>query len=237
MTLVTWLGPVLELGILLGLIVRRRLGRAVVLPFLLVALIASATIVGLCPACNTWDFWLLKEFVHAALFLLLGLELAHRAFAAGPARRAARRWTGVVLVVSGVLLWTAPRGLLIVEILPRLMGSLAWLYLGLAIVMLRHNVRIDRLHDAILSGFAPYLMVYAATWSQASENTRLANIVNPLVFTAVLCTLLHAAWVDARPLDVPWLRRHLRPIRDERPPEPSSTHGVPHIAAFRRMTA
>jgi hypothetical protein len=50
MALVTWLGPVLELGILLGLIVRTRLGQVVMLPLLLVALIASATTVGLCPA-------------------------------------------------------------------------------------------------------------------------------------------------------------------------------------------
>jgi hypothetical protein len=221
MALITWLGPVLELGILLGLIVRRRLGQVVMLPLLLVALIASATTVGLCPACNTWDFWLVKEFVHAALLLALGFEMAQRVFTDAPARRAARRWTAFVVMAMLALLVSGGREFLIVGILPRLIASIAWLYTGLAIVMLRYGVRTDPIHDAILSGFPPYLMLYAATWSQVTDSTRMAAFLNPLVLIGVLAALLHAAWRPPRARDVPWLLRRLRGRRTRQPSPPA----------------
>lgn len=211
MTLVTWLGPVLELGVLTGLILRRRLSQAATLPLLLFALVLTDATVALYPQYNTWDFWLTKEFVHAALFLLLALELSHKAFADPAAHRAARRWVTLVIALTILLIVAAPHGRLIVEVLPRLMGALAWLYLGLAVVMLRYNARIAPLHDAILTGFAPYLIIYAATWNRASESTSAANIVNPLVFFVVLIALARAAWSRPSGNDAPWLARRLRP--------------------------
>lgn len=228
--MVMWLGPSIELGILAGLAVRRRLGRLVALPCLLLALIVSATVVGTCGACNTWNFWLAKEATHAALLLALAIELMLRVFP-GPARRAAAYWLVFVLAVMTALVLTTHHGL-IVEVLPRVLGAIAWLYMGLMVVMLRYDVHIEPLHDAILSGFTPYLMVYAATWSQAADDTRIANLVNPVMFVFVLLLLLRAAWQRGVPRTRPWLRRSYVPGHSEPPPSPSR-----HSLCSRRQTA
>lgn len=70
------------------------------------------------------------------------------------------------MTVMTALVLTTPQGWLIVEVLPRVLGAIAWLYTGLIVVMLRYDVHFEPLHDAILSGFTPYLMVYAATRSR-----------------------------------------------------------------------
>lgn len=218
-TILTVSGPVLELAILTGLLVRRRVSRAATLPFLLLALIVSATVVAVCPDCNTWDFWITKELTHIALFLLLALEVGARAIEAREARRAACRWGAFVLAVTLTLVVTAHGAGVVVEILPRLMGAIAWLYTGLIVVMLRYDVRVEPLHDAILSGFTPYLVVYAATWSHAADDTRIANLVNPVMFVFVLLLLLRAAWQKDAPRAPLWMRRSYR----TGPPEPPSS--------------
>jgi hypothetical protein len=187
-------GPILEVGVLAGLILRRRLHESIALPCLMAALVVSTFLVVLCPACNTWRFWLAKELVHASVFAWLGIEVALLATREPAARRAAWRWIGCVAVLSVPLLAFAPRGAPAVEIVPRLMGSIAWLYTGLAVVMLRHDVRLTLLQDTILAGFTPYLIVYAATWNRAATDTAVANIVNPILFLLVLVALTIAAW-------------------------------------------
>lgn len=217
---ILWLGPLLETAILTGLLVRHRLGKIATLPCMLIALIVSESVVGLCGACNTWKFWLVNEFAHAALLLALAVELILRVFP-GPARRAAVYWLAFVMAVMTALVLTTPQGWLIVEVLPRVLGAIAWLYMGLMVVMLRYDVHIEPLHDAILSGFTPYLMVYAATWSQAATDTSIVKIVNPVMFVFVLLLLLRAAWQQGAPRTRPWIRRSYDPGNSEPPPSSS----------------
>lgn len=222
-TALTVIGPLLEAAILVGLIRRRRLAKAVSLAPLLLALIASASTVALCPSCNTWDFWIVKELTHDALFLLLALELTTRVIDEGPARRAAWRWLAFVFAVTLVLVVSAPGGWIIVELLPRLSVAIAWLYMGLMVVMLRYGVRVEPLHDVILSGFTPYFMLYAVTWSQAAQDTTVANMVNPVMFVFVLVLLLRVAWQKDSHRALPGMRR-LYERRRSQPRSTSSSH-------------
>lgn len=221
--LITWLGPLLEVGILVGLVHRRRLSDVVMLPVLLVSLIASATVVGICPSCNTWSFWVVKECIHTGLLLALGLELAQRAFPSAPGRRAARRWASFVTVTMLVLVATIWRELAMVELLPRLVASVAWLYTGLSIVMLRHSRRVESLHDTILTSFAAYLMVYAALWSQVTHSAEVVALINPPVQLAVLAAVFYAAWAAT-----PRVRSAARASR----PAPPGDADVPRGAAL-----
>jgi hypothetical protein len=198
-TILLWAGPVLEVAILGGLIVRRRVRRAYLLPVFLVALMLPNALIGIEPAINTWRFWSAKEALHALLAFALGLELAWRIFGHLPgAAHAAKRWILLVAVLSIALVFAAPAAHPALSIVPRLLVGTAWLYTGIALTMLRFMLPIDPLHKAILLGFAPYMMLYAATWGRVKGPATLAvaNVVNPLMFVGVMVALLLAAWRD-----------------------------------------
>lgn len=211
--LLLWIGVALDIGVLVGIVVRRRVRHAISLAPLLVALIASAVTVGVCPACNTWPFWLAKEFIHAGLFLLLGLELAWRLFPSLPkARSTARLWFAFVLVAMAALLLTAPHGPVMVQALPRIAGAIACLYAGLTLVLAVWRVPISTFHDALLSGLSVYAILYAVTWAYLSTaDTAVANVINPTVFNVVMAYLAWVVWrredpPPAPPVLVRWLQ-------------------------------
>lgn len=197
--LLLWVSVALEAAILMGVHVRGHTRRAVTLPPLLVVLATSAGVAGLCPACITWTFWLIKELLHALLFLCLGVELAMRVFDRLPhARRLALAWTGLVLLGLAVALLAAPSGPRMVEILPRIAAATAWQYGGLTLLMWlaswRAALEPHELHRSLLVGFALYAMFYAATWGRSGADTTIAGLANPLVFDLVMLLLLRAAW-------------------------------------------
>jgi hypothetical protein len=187
-----WTGVALDMGVLVGLFVRGRWREAWLLPVVIAAFLVSATTVGLCPGCNTWTFWLAKEFVHATLMLLLGLELTVRAFpprASG--RQAALACSSVVVLASAAFLVTTPAA---IDVLPRLIACALCLYAGLTLVMASYGLSLGALHDGLLYGFPVYLIFYVGTWGFTGDDTRLANLVSPLVFNFFMLNLLCVAW-------------------------------------------
>lgn len=199
-TLLLWAGVALEIAVLLGLVLRGNAGRVLTLPPLLVVLATSATLVGLCPTCSTWDFWIAKELLHELIVFALGVELAVRLFAPHPRTRwAACAWVALVAAGLAAVLATTPGVPHTVEILPRIAAALAWLYAGLTLLMLlaswgRGALVPDDLHRTLLVAFALYTMFYAITWSRTGDDTTVAGIANPLVFDLVMLLLLRAAW-------------------------------------------
>ncbi len=190
-----WVGPLLAAAILAGLAQDSRWRLCLALPLFLAVTLITTGIVGLCAACATWDFWIAKELLHAALLLLMGLELGTRLFRGLPySHSQARRRIAGVLVLTAFLLATAPRGPVTVVVLPRLLLGLAWLYMGLWLVVRGSRLSIEPLHSAVLGAFTPYLLVYAVTWARASEGTAVANVLNPVMSTVVLVVLLLASW-------------------------------------------
>lgn len=196
--LLLWTGVALDLATLAGVIVRGHWKRTLLLPPLLVVLAASATLVGLCPDCNTWDWWLAKELLHEALFFALGVELALRLFGSGSRLRwAASAWTLLVLIGLAAPLLLMPARPPLIDVLPRIAAALAWLYGGLALLLLvsrRGLGDTDQAHVALLVGLALYTMFYAVTWLRTGDDTTTAGAASPLVFDLVMVLLLRAVW-------------------------------------------
>ncbi len=187
-----WMGVALDVGMLVGLAVRGRWRDSWICPLVISAALASALTVGLCPACNTWTFWLLQEFGHIALLLLLGVELSLRLCPLDtPARRHMRAWIAVVLVIAvGLVIGAAG-----IDALPRLIAAVIFLYTGLTLVMVAHGLKISlALHEALLYGFPPYLLVYVTTWGYTREDTTWAGLLSPLAFNLMMLNLLRVAW-------------------------------------------
>lgn len=193
--LLLWWGVGLDAGVLLGLLVRGHWRRAYLLPIVLLATLAATGTIGLCPRCNTWDFWLTKEILHGGLLLLLGVELTLRLCPRRTlVRRRALTWVGIVFAALLVLVATAPPTPLIVHMLPRLIASVIFLYAGLTVILAHHELTLEALPDAVLYGFQFYLVVYVATWGFTGTSTRWAGLLSPLAFNLMMMNLLRVAW-------------------------------------------
>ncbi len=192
---IAWSCVALEVLLLAGLIVRRRVSHSYALAALVVAWLTSALIVGICPSCLTWRTWLFSELVHALLAFLVAVELAYRGFRQVPR---AWWWAKTALLATAVLgaglVYLAQPSALSIGLVPWLLGALACLYMALWLVALAVALPQERLHTATLTALSPYLIVYAVTWGQVQADTRMANLVNPLMFTAALALLVRAAW-------------------------------------------
>lgn len=197
-----WSGPVLEVGILAGLVTRGRVHRLRSLPVLLVGLLGSGAAVALWPSLRTWTFWTAKEALHALLFLAVGLETSARIFGHLPgAALVARAWLVVVTVVTMAVIALPPYGHPALTLIPKLLGGTAWLYLGLLATRLFFRMPLDPLHRAVLLSVGPYMMLYAYTWGRVDSGFGVAQtgLLNALAFVAVLVVLLVASWRDERP--------------------------------------
>jgi hypothetical protein len=147
-----------------------------------------------------------------AVIIGIVLEIAIRVFRRMPtAMRSARRGLGLVLLTtSAAVLWAPvptpatampPQAhplmfALVTEVLPRLAYGSAWLCVAQLVVMLRYLVPLDPLHRAVLFGFGPYLVLYAAALGSARspEPSWLVYELTPLVYLGVLVMWTHAAW-------------------------------------------
>lgn len=207
-----WLCVALELVLLAGLVVRGRVRQCYTLPVLVTTWLASASIVGVCPGCNTWRFWAVKETIHAVLAVALGLELAVRVFGSLPrAWLLARLVIAATAVLAVALVWTAPPAPWSVRVLPWLLAGVAWLYTGLGLILLFFRMPVETLHRTLLWSLSPYLMLYAATWGHTREDVSLPNTLNPFAFTATLAFIVWAACrregttPEGHPATVAWL--------------------------------
>lgn len=223
-----WSGLALEAGTLAGLVVRRRLRRLVLLPVLVVAIFVSTVVPLAWPATYTWTFWLARELGHAALALLMGLELGLRLlFRIREAQREARRW--ILGVFAGLALIAVVASFLppVTALLPATVFAVTWLYLGLLAVSAHHGLPMDQLHKTVLQGFSGYMFVYTCTWAFAHTDTALANTLNPIAFDLFMLALLWSAWrgealADASPQAVAYFWPWRRFERSRRAPLPLS---------------
>jgi hypothetical protein len=219
-SLLIWLGPVLEVGILAGLIVRRRAGRLWTLPLLVVGLLVAGVLLGLRPELRTWRVWTLKEALHALLFLAVGFEIVGRMFANLPgAARVARLASWVVILSTAIVIVLPPYGHPALTTVPRLLAGTAWLYLAALLLRIVFLVPLDPLHKTVLIAFGPYMMLYALTWGRVGSSAEVERVglINALAFVAVLSALLAAAWrADEGPRAAPETVRLLWPWRSSR---------------------
>lgn len=204
-------GPVLAGWVLAGLVARRRLCHAYLLPPFLVALIVSAALPVVNPRGYDWTAWLIKETVHTVLAFALGLELAVRLFRNLPGAALVARGTVLaVLAGTAALVASAPwqQGVvadLSVIVLPRVIVGLAWLYFGVAMTTAFFTLPEDRLHRAVLATFPFYFMLYAVVSTEIASDgvRRIADYGLPLALVAVLAVMSYAAWAREREPDAP----------------------------------
>ncbi len=181
------------------------------LTLLVNAWLGAALVAGCFPTLMTWNVWIVTELGHALLAFLVAVELAWRAFRPVP-----RAWwwsrvsIGLALVAAVSLVklaWPSP---LSVSVVPWCLGALACLYAGLWVIAGALGLPQEGLHQAVLAGLSPHLIVYAVTWGQALECTWVAKPVNPIMFGLTLLVLVRAAWARGRspaahPETVQWL--------------------------------
>lgn len=197
LALLSWSGPALECGVLLGLVCRRRLSRAWLLPVFLLAVLTADVIIALAPAINTWRFWLRIELLHAALLLALVIEVAVRMARDMPGPALALSLLLLVVMAATGSLWReAPGQHVLFEFIPRLLTGTAGLYIGAFLVQAFFRVPVDPLHKAVLLGLSPWMLVYAATWGRVAraDAVAVAGVVNAVMFAFALLVLLEAAW-------------------------------------------
>lgn len=212
-----WSGPVLELGVLAGLAWRRKASRARLLPVFLCAVLVSDLLVAVYPPINTWRFWLLKETVHAALLLALAIEVAVRMVRHLPGAALALALLLLAITTGmGSVLREAPQQYVLFEVIPRLLAGTAGLYIGAFLVQAFFRVPVDPLHEAILLGLPPWMLVYGITWGRVvgADAVAWTGTANALVFAFALIVLLEAAWRHEDDPQVPrYLLRFLWPWR------------------------
>jgi len=204
-------GPVLAGWVLAGLVARRRLHHAYLLPPFLVALIVSAALPVVDPRGYDWTAWLIKETVHTVLAFALGFELAVRLFRHLPGAALVARGTVLAaLAGTAALVASAPwrQGVvadLSVVVLPRVIVGLAWLYFGVAMTTAFFMLPEDRLHRAVLATFPFYFMLYAVVSTGLAGDTvrGVADYGLPLLWLAVLFVVGRAAWAPDDPPDAP----------------------------------
>lgn len=117
----------------------------------------------------TYDFWVFKEVLHAALKFAIVLELGYRILAAFPGALATGRRLALLLVgVVYAVIVGVPGGSgaeFVARVLPRVLNGTIWLFVALASIVLWYRLPIRPLHKAILLGFVPYLLVFSVAMS------------------------------------------------------------------------
>jgi hypothetical protein len=197
-----WLGPALELLIVVGLVARRRVWRLWSLAALMLALLVPGIGVAVWPELRTWSFWTAKETLHAALFLVVGFEIMVRVFGRLPgAAHTARVWSSFVILVTLAVIVLPPYGHPALTVVPRLSAGASWIFLGILLSRLVFLVPLDPLHKAVLLSIGPYTTLYAASWGRVGtrEGAAFVGLTNALAFVLVLGVLVVAAWRPERP--------------------------------------
>ena len=204
----------LILGLLTGLVVRRRYAACYSFFLQLVAVLASDLLLVFWPdPFYTKKFWLIKDSVLYLLALVIAVELTIRTFRAFPgAHWTARRLLFAILALTTALAVLAfPRepsditSTLAEQVYPRLLNGAVWLFTGIAALILWYRLPVDPLHKAILIGFVPYLIVFTVVlnWLHTFGWEQLAERLSYLESSAYLLVVAYWAYAAWHPSRVP----------------------------------
>lgn len=202
---VEWLVDPLVFLLLLGIVVRRRV--TVCLSFSLYVFVVFTTdlLILIDPdRFYVWWFWLLKEALMAVLKFAIALELSVRIFRNYPgATIAARRLLlGILgltlLAVLAMPLGKADYGALADELMPRVQNATAWLFTGIAGLILWFRLPVNAFAKAIVIGLVPYLLVFniglAALHSLGWELRVRANVLTVIAYATLTLYWNYVAW-------------------------------------------
>jgi hypothetical protein len=198
-------------GVLAGLVARRRSTSCYSFTSQLLAVLVSDTLILAWPGrFYTRDFWFMKDsFIHFLTFAVAA-ELAFRTFRGFPGAL----WTSkrVLLVIVALTVLVAldpfsPRSYdidtLTGQVYSRLVNGSVWLFTAIGALILWYRLPVDPLHKAILIGFVPYLLVFNvalnAMASYGWDRVRLyMSYADTTAYLAVVAYWAYAAWHPGR---------------------------------------
>jgi hypothetical protein len=114
-----------------------------------------------------FSFWVRRQALFDVLKLLIGLEVAIRAFRAFPGARATWERLLAILIVFGssAAFLTFPRHApygTYFALQPQIVAATVWLFTITALVVVYYRIPIESWHQAILVGLTPYQLVFTA---------------------------------------------------------------------------
>ena len=151
---------------LVGLYARGRSGRChAMVAYLWAALLGNALTTFWPDIFFNYTFWMRRQALFDVLKLLIGVEIALRAFRVFPGARAA--WEGLlagsVVIATTFGFWFLPRdapyGVVFVH-QPQIIAASVWLFTITSLVIVHYRIPVDPWHRAILLSFVPYQLVF-----------------------------------------------------------------------------
>jgi hypothetical protein len=160
---------------LVGLYARGRSGRChAMVAYLWAALLSNSLTTFWPDIFFNYAFWVRRQALFDVLKLLIGVEIALRAFRVFPGARATweRLLAASVVIATTFGFWFLPRdapyGVLFAH-QPQVIAGSVWLFTVTSLVIVHYRIPIDPWHRAILLAFVPYMLVF--TTALATINT------------------------------------------------------------------
>jgi hypothetical protein len=212
---------VLLVAALAGLYARGRSGRSLaIVAYLWAALLGNSLTTFWPQVFFNYDFWMRRQALFDVLKLLVGVEIALRAFRVFPGARATweRLLAATVVVATTAAFWFLPRdappGVSFAH-QPQIIAGTVWLFTITSLVIVHYRIPIDPWHRAVLLAFVPYQLVFttAITIMQG-----LGGSVHPAMgfldgaaYLVMIAYWAQTAWRREEPLEVsPATRRALQ---------------------------
>lgn len=151
---------------LVGLYARGRSGRCHAMVAYLWAALLGNSLTTLWPDIFfNYGFWLRRQALFDVLKLLIGVEIALRAFRVFPGARAAweRLLAASVVMATTFGFWFLPRDApydVLFAHQPQIIAATVWLFTITSLVIVHYRIPIDPWHRAILLSFVPYQLVF-----------------------------------------------------------------------------
>jgi hypothetical protein len=206
---------------LAGLYARGRSGRSLALvAYLWAALLGNSLTTFWPEVFFNYPFWMRRQGLFDVLKLLVGIEVALRAFRIFPGARATwqRLLAASVVVATTAAFWFLPRdppyGVLFAH-QPQIIAATVWLFTITSLVVVHYRIPIDPWHRAILLAFVPYQLVFTTVLT--AINSLGTSVPSGLIFLdsaaylAMIAYWAQTAWRREEALDVsPATRRALQ---------------------------
>lgn len=151
---------------LFGLYARGRSGRCLaIVAYLWAALIGNSLTTFWPDVFFNYEFWMRRQALFDVLKLLVGVEVALRAFRVFPGARATweRLLAASVVIGTTAGFWFLPRDApysVLFEHQPQIIAATVWLFTLTSLVIVHYRIPIDPWHRAILLAFVPYQLVF-----------------------------------------------------------------------------
>jgi hypothetical protein len=206
---------------LAGLYARRRSGRChAMVAYLWAALLGNSLTTFWPDIFFNYAFWMRRQALFDVLKLLIGVEIALRAFRVFPGARAAweRLLAASVVIATTLGFWFLPREApysVMFAHQPQINAASVWLFTVTSLVIVHYRIPVDPWHRAILLAFVPYLLVFTTTLATinalgASINPAM-GFLDSVAYLVLIAYWAQTAWRPEERLEIsPATRRALQ---------------------------